>query len=431
MKKLTCLECGGEIHISNNGLTGKCAYCGNEFLLKEPLTDGQFVNLQLATEYLLTFKFADAKRLFLSLAKEIEGFATAYFGAFLAEYGIEIVVDKLGNKIPTCHRASVVSVYNNEFYINAIKYASNTQKEEYEKLGESIEKVRLEILNQVEDGTSYDIFICFKASEIEDENKKTADLELANNLYNFLAEKGYKVFNSATTLLRVKEQNFEPYIYRALSTAKVMLLLCSSVEKIESAWVKNEWARFLDINNGQGLVPICGNRFTVYSPLALPHELQKLNAIVYDEDVKEKILQKVSAFFIEKQEKAKEKEFKPTFEETTENVEENVYVYDIWVEEVFNFDKTAEIISDLAKIELIEAEKLVKEKGVFLQSVNKMVKNHTLSALNGFATLKIEQRRVITILPSNVEKIVEEAEEKVNKAWDKNTTIVQTNVDKI
>lgn len=431
MKKLTCMECGGEIALSNQGLIGKCAYCGTEYLLSEPLLDEQFVSLQIATEYLLTFKFADAKRLFINLANQTKGFATAYWGAFLAEYGVEFVVDKYKGKIPTCHRANVISVYENEFYVKAIENATEKQKEEYQKLATKIEKVRVEILSQVEDGVNYDIFICFKATEIEDESKKSADLEFANNIYNYLENKGYKVFNSAITLLKVKEQNFEPYIYRALSTAKVMLLLCSSTEKLESAWVKNEWSRFLELKNGQGLVPICGNRFTPYSPLALPYELQKLNAIIYDEDVKEKILQKVSAFFEERSERVVEKEVKKAFEETTENVEESIYVYDLAVEEVFNFNKTVEIVKDLAKVDFEQAEKLVKEKSVFLESVNKKIKNHTINALNGFATLKVVQRRVITILPTNVQKAVDDADKKVNRAWDKNTTIVNINVNKL
>lgn len=44
------------------------------------------------------------------------------------------------------------------------------------------------------------------------------------------------MFFSAITLGRVTEQEFEPYIFKALSTARAMLLLCFDNEKIESPW---------------------------------------------------------------------------------------------------------------------------------------------------------------------------------------------------
>ncbi len=428
MKKLTCMECGGEILVSANGLYGKCSYCGSEYQLKEPLNSQQFVSFEMATEYLLTFRFADAKRLFVKLAEDTN-FTSAYWGAFLAEYGIEFVIDKFKNKTPTCHRANVVSVYENQYYIKAIEYANSIQLENYKELAEKIERVRLEILNQVEDGTNYQVFICFKATEIEDENKKTADFYFANELYNFLEEKGFKVFNSAKTLLEVKEQNFEPYIYRALSTAKVMLLLCSSVETIESAWVKNEWARFLDLNNGQGLVPICGNLETNFSPLALPHELQKLNAIVYDENVKENILKKVSAFFTNapKQEEKQEQN-----EESSVRVEEeSVYVYDIIIDEILNYNKAVEIISDVAQVSIEDAKTLIAEKGVILSGVNKIVLNHVINALTSYATIITEQRRIFSILTGNIKTAKEDCENNSSKEWDKNSIIVNENITKI
>ena len=314
--------------------------------------------------------------------------------------------------------------------IKAIEYANLSQLENYKELAEKIEKVRLEILNQVEDGTSYQVFICFKATEIENENKKTADFYFANELCNFLEEKGFKVFNSAKTLLEVKEQNFEPYIYRALSTAKVMLLLCSSVENIESAWVKNEWARFLDIKNGQGLVPICGNELTAFSPLALPHELQKLNAIVYDEKVKENILKKVSAFFTTAP-KQEEKTKEPNEKVSAKVEEESVFVYDIIIDEILNYNKTVEIVSDLAQVSIQDAKTLIAEKGVILSGVNKIMLNHVINALTSYATIKTEQRRIFSILTGNIETAKEDCENNSKKEWDKNSTIVNENINKI
>ena len=94
-----------------------------------------------------------------------------------------------------------------------------------------------------------------------------------------------------------------------------MLLLCGDEKEIESAWVKNEWARFLDMRSGAGLVPICGNAHQAFTPTRLPAELQKFNAISFNENVLEKIDKKVSSYFedrikareAEKQRKKEEK----------------------------------------------------------------------------------------------------------------------------
>ena len=300
MKKIICLACGGNLEVNQDLTVGKCPYCLTQWVLKEPLNDEGFFKYQIATEYQKTYRFSDAKRNFEDVARQNPSFYEAWWGAFLADYGIEFGVNRIGEKVPTCHRTNTKSIYENENFKNALFYADNVNKQRYTQCGERIEETRLQILEQVNDGEIYDVFICFKATEVDDPSRRTIDYELGTSIYDNLTKNGYKVFFSAKTLLRVQEQNFEPYIYKALSTAKVMLVLCSSNKKIESAWVKNEWGRYLDMYNGKGLVPICGNRLEPYSPLSLPYDLQRLNAIVYDENVLENILVKVDSFFPER-----------------------------------------------------------------------------------------------------------------------------------
>ncbi|MBQ3529328.1 MAG: TIR domain-containing protein, partial [Oscillospiraceae bacterium] len=52
---------------------------------------------------------------------------------------------------------------------------------------------------------------------------------------------------------------YEPYIYAALSSSKVMLTVSSSRENIEAAWVKNEWSRYLTLRQSDAqktLIPL-------------------------------------------------------------------------------------------------------------------------------------------------------------------------------
>lgn len=301
LKNNKCLTCGGDIILSEDGNHGECSFCHRRYEYESGLTDDKsIIDYKQAMEYWHTFKFADAKRKFLEVANKNPEFSEAWWGAFVSEYGIEFVTNKFGGQIPTCHRAHTVSVFDDENYKKAIETADDETKETYHSLGEKIETIRKGIIEKSNAGEIYDIFICFKATEVDDERRKTMDYDLGEGIYSALIKKGYRVFFAPETLLQVAEQEYEPYIYRALSTAKVMLLLCSDNREIESAWVKNEWSRFLDMHNGQGLIPICGNRFEPYSPNTLPEELRKLNAIEFDANLYDKIYKKLRPFFIEK-----------------------------------------------------------------------------------------------------------------------------------
>ena len=300
LKNNKCLTCGGDVILSEDGKHGECSYCHKRYEYESGLTDDKsIIDYEQATEYWHTFRFADAKRKFLDVANANPEFSEAWWGAFVSEYGIEFVTNKFGGQIPTCHRAHTVSVFDDENYKKAVEYADDSTKQKYRELGEKIETIRKGIIEKSNAGEIYDIFICFKATEVDDDRRKTMDYDLGKEIYSTLNKDGYRVFFAPETLLQIAEQEYEPYIYRALSTAKVMFLLCSDNREIESAWVKNEWSRFLDLHNGQGLIPICGNKFEPYSPNSLPEELRKLNAIEYNGRLFEQLLTKIRTFFPE------------------------------------------------------------------------------------------------------------------------------------
>ena len=284
--------------MSEDGRHGECSYCHRRYEYESGLTDDKsIIDYEQATEYWHTFRFADAKRKFLNVANANPEFSEAWWGAFVSEYGIEFVTNKFGGQIPTCHRAHTVSVFDDENYKKAVESADDSTKQKYHELGEKIENIRKGIIEKSNADEIYDIFICFKATEVDDDRRKTIDYDLGREIYSTLNKEGYRVFFAPETLLQVAEQEYEPYIYRALSTAKVMFLLCSDNREIESAWVKNEWSRFLDMHNGQGLIPICGNKFEPYSPNSLPEELRKLNAIEYNGRLFEQLLTKIRTYF--------------------------------------------------------------------------------------------------------------------------------------
>ena len=42
-------------------------------------------------------------------------------------------------------------------------------------------------------------------------------------------------------------QEYEPYIFAALNSAKIMLAFGTDYEYFNAVWVKNEWSRFLKL----------------------------------------------------------------------------------------------------------------------------------------------------------------------------------------
>ena len=70
---------------------------------------------------------------------------------------------------------------------------------------------------------------------------------LAQDVYEALTAKGLKVFFSRITLEDKLGTQYEPYIYAALSSAKVMLAFGTTYEYYDAVWVKNEWSRYLKL----------------------------------------------------------------------------------------------------------------------------------------------------------------------------------------
>lgn len=117
------------------------------------------------------------------------------------------------------------------------------------------------ILSMAKNTPEYDIFICYKESD-EYENQ-TVDSKLAQELYEKLSLLGYNVFFSRVTLKNVAGTEYEPYIFAALNSAKVMIVVGTERKYLESPWVKNEWSRFQSMmrkkDSGKILIPCFKN----------------------------------------------------------------------------------------------------------------------------------------------------------------------------
>ena len=148
-----------------------------------------------------------------------------------------------GAYIPTCHRASFDSFLEDVDYKAALDHADAVAREQYRREGEQIAQIQRGILSISQREQPYDVFLCYK--ETGENGQRTVDSTLAQDIYYQLTEKGYRVFFARITLEDKAGLEYEPYIFAALHSARVMVVVGTRPEHFSAVWVKNEWSRFL------------------------------------------------------------------------------------------------------------------------------------------------------------------------------------------
>lgn len=219
-----------------------CPACGA--FKPEELSNEEVTLLYNANQKLRLSDFDEAEKEFSDIIQKYPQNPNGYWGRLLAKYGIKYEDDFDGRKIPTCYATSIESVMSDKDYHKAIELADADTKAYYQKQAEYIERVREEWVEKARKEKPYDIFICYKDSDLANGIERTKDSVAVQELYIHLTKQGYRVFFSRECLRDKVGEKYEPYIFNALSTAKVMLIYGSSSEYITSTWLKNEWTRY-------------------------------------------------------------------------------------------------------------------------------------------------------------------------------------------
>lgn len=221
-------------------------------------------------------EFDKAAGVYESIVSEFPEESEAYWGLCLCKYGIEYVDDPAtGKKIPTCHRTSFDSIFDDNNFEMAQEYADSVAHSVYRTEAKEIDRLQKEILEVAKKEEPFDVFICYKESD--EKGQRTVDSELAHDIYDVLTEKGYKVFYSRITLKAKLGQDYEPYIFSALNSAKVLLAIGTQYDYYNAVWVKNEWSRYLALmsnDKGKMLIP-CYKDIDAYD---MPSEFKHLQA---------------------------------------------------------------------------------------------------------------------------------------------------------
>ena len=276
MAVFKCKMCGGTLEIKNNETVAVCEYCGTKQTLPK-LDDDRKANLyDRANHFRRNNEFDKAMGIYEQILNEDSTDAESYWSLVLCRYGIEYVEDPATHKrIPTVNRTQYTSIFDDEDYKSALQYADSSQKEVYEAEAAAINEIQKGILAISQKEEPFDVFICYK--ETDQNGRRTPDSVLATELYHELTREGFKVFFSRITLEDKLGQEYEPYIFAALNSAKVMVVIGTKPEYFNAVWVKNEWNRYLAlIKNGARKVLIPA--FKDMDPYDLPEEFSHLQA---------------------------------------------------------------------------------------------------------------------------------------------------------
>lgn len=268
--------CGGDLVLAEGRPVAECEYCGS--LQTVPVLDDEkkLIQFERAERLRKQCEFDKAAGIYETIVADFRQGAEAYWGLVLCKYGIEYVDDPAsGKKIPICHRSSFSSIMDDSDFEQVLENADPIARKVYREEAKQIEELRKGIVEVSQKEAPYDIFICYKETDLNGE--RTLDSVLAQDIYDALTEKGYRVFFSHITLEDKLGQEYEPYIFAALNSAKLLLAIGTDYEHFNAVWVRNEWGRFLKLmetDKTKHLIP-CFKSIDAYD---MPKEFSKLQA---------------------------------------------------------------------------------------------------------------------------------------------------------
>ena len=276
MAIIKCKMCGGDLNLNEGASTAECEFCGSVQTVPNLDDEKKLIQFERAERLRKQCEFDKAAGIYETIVADFRQEAEAYWGLVLCKFGIEYVDDPAtGKKIPTCHRSSFDSIMEDSDFEQALENADIIARRVYRDEAKQIEEIRKGIIAVSANEEPYDIFICYK--ETSETGDRTLDSVLAQDVYDSLTDKGYRVFFSRISLEDKLGMEYEPYIFAALNSAKIMLAFGTDYEYFNAVWVKNEWSRFLKLmekDKEKHLIP-CFKGIDAYD---MPKEFARLQA---------------------------------------------------------------------------------------------------------------------------------------------------------
>ncbi|MCI9297225.1 MAG: tetratricopeptide repeat protein [Lachnospiraceae bacterium] len=271
---LECRQCGASLDIDGGEKLVYCQYCGSANAISYADRFGLY---NRANQLRRLNEFDRAIGVYEDILSGDPHDAEAHYGIALCKYGIEYVDDPVTErKVPTCHRTRYTLMSQDVDFKKALEEADADTAQIYQQEAAQIDAILKRIRQLSSDQEKYDIFICYK--EGDGMGGRTHTSVQAQKIYQKLENSGYKVFFARKTLEKKLGSEYEPIIFSALFSAKVMLTIGEKPEEFQGVWVRNEWMRFrerMEAGEECTLIPLYRNM----SPEDLPQEFVSLQAL--------------------------------------------------------------------------------------------------------------------------------------------------------
>lgn len=259
MAVLLCRCCGARLEYGQGMRVVRCGWCGVQQTIPILDFDEKALLWERAEELRRGGEYDRAMSLYEQVSQMSPDDPDVYWAKVLCRYGVEYVEEPVTHKrVPTINRIQYSPVIDDPDYRKAVGIAENgDQRRIYILEAQALDALRKRILSVSLSEKPCDIFICYKESD--QSGRRTEDSALAAGLYRALSAEGWRVFFSRITLENKAGTEFEPYIFAALNSARIMLVVGTSPDNMNAVWVKNEWSRYLArmTEKGEGaLVPL-------------------------------------------------------------------------------------------------------------------------------------------------------------------------------
>lgn len=255
MAEYLCKCCGAALDVKGRSTVCKCAFCGALQTIPRLDFDEKAILWGRADKLRRAGEYDRAEELYDELLKLDDTDSEIYWCKVLCRYGIEYVEER-GKHVPTINRFRYKPIINDNDYRAAVNIADGDRRRIYILQMTELEELRKAVLAVSQTERPYDIFICYK--ETDRDGRRTEDSVLAAGLYRSLAADGYRVFFARVALEDKIGREYEPYIFSAINSAKVMFVVGTTPDNFSAPWVKNEWSRYLTriSESGEGTLAV-------------------------------------------------------------------------------------------------------------------------------------------------------------------------------
>ncbi len=268
MAAFLCRFCGAGLELSGSRVC-ECGSCGR--IQSVPLLDSaeKAELIRRAEQLRSQYRYDKAIQLFEKMIQLSPADADLYWGLALCRFGVEFFRDG-GIAL---NRTQAHSFLTDSDYRQALRFADEKQRGFMEQTAGRIDEKRREIA-EIASAERYDVFLC--CCETDKNGLPSEEAGRASELYRRLSAEELRVFYPHITLEDKSGSEWEPYIFGALNSAKVMLVVGMNGGSFEDIWVRNAWSRFISGGmDGRAVIPV------VYdlSANTVPPELSRYQAI--------------------------------------------------------------------------------------------------------------------------------------------------------